>query len=547
MTELDTSETTKETEGGDSKPPPSPLSVGYWTKIALIAVLDSLLVWAIPTLAAQSSWFLLFVLVASGLAINWAYLSPRAKAAPWLTPGLILMALFVVWPIIYTAYVSLTNWSTGNVLTKTQAIERLEEVPLTEETQLTLELSVYRDQTGSLYYLVTTPDDISYFGPVRDRTAEPIEDGLIDLDSLGVAPGDHPDQINGFTKLGVQELFGIAGQMNQLILDIPDIGIAQATTTSQGRLSAGHRFIYDEEANTLFDLETGITCVEGVGTFLCDGKPLSQINQSYPGWRTVVGFEQFQRVLANRQIRSPLLKVFTWNLVFAGLSVLFTFSLGLILANALQDERLRGRAIYRSIFILPYAIPAFISIIVWRGLLNDQLGQVNRLVEWFGADGVPWLVSSNWAKVALLLVNTWLGFPYMFLIASGALQSIPEELKEAARTDGAGPIRVFRTITLPLMLVSTAPLLIGSFAYNFNNFVLIFLLTNGGPPVPNSSIPLGETDILITFTFDIALSSGRGQNFALASAIVILIFFIVAFISAMGFRMTKRLEQVYGD
>jgi len=95
-------------------------------------------------------------------------------------------------------------------------------------------------------------------------------------------------------------------------------------------------------------------------------------------------------------------------------------------------------------------------------------------------------------------------------------------------------------------LVSTAPLLIGSFAFNFNNFVLIFMLTNGGPPVPNAAVPLGETDILISFTFDLAVNAGRGNQFALGSAIVVMIFVIVAVLSAISFRFTKRLEEVYG-
>jgi arabinogalactan oligomer/maltooligosaccharide transport system permease protein len=135
----------------------------------------------------------------------------------------------------------------------------------------------------------------------------------------------------------------------------------------------------------------------------------------------------------------------------------------------------------------------------------------------------------------------------MFLICTGALQAVPAELKEAARVDGAGAARVFRTITLPLLLVSTAPLLIGSFGFNFNNFVLPFLLTNGGPPVPGATLPVGETDLLITFTFDVAISSGRGNQFALGSAFVIIIFFIVAVIAAFSFRYTRRLEEIYGS
>ena len=106
---------------------------------------------------------------------------------------------------------------------------------------------------------------------------------------------------------------------------------------------------------------------------------------------------------------------------------------------------------------------------------------------------------------------------------------------------------MFATVTLPLLMVATAPMLIGSFAYNFNNFTLIFLLTSGGPPVAGASVPVGHTDILISFTFNLALQAGRGQNFGLGSAIVIVIFLVVAALSAFSFRFTRRLERVYGN
>lgn len=147
--------------------------------------------------------------------------------------------------------------------------------------------------------------------------------------------------------------------------------------------------------------------------------------------------------------------------------------------------------------------------------------------------------------VSVLLVNLWLGFPYMFLINSGALTSIPEELLEAARVDGASAWKSFRMVTLPLLLVSTAPLLIGSFAFNFNNFALIYLLTDGGPPLQGYDVPVGATDILISFTFDIAAGAGRGNQYSLASAIVVLIFVVLATTSALSFRLTKKLEDVY--
>ena len=344
--------------------------------------------------------------------------------------------------------------------------------------------------------------------------------------------------IGDFEKLALRDLLAIAGQIENLVLDIPGQGVARAQSASTAQLiQAGQRFTYDAEA----DAQENVSCTPAEGNFVCeDGRRID------PGWVIVTGFENYQQIFTNERIRGPFVQVFTWNLVFAVGSVFATFAIGLALANALQDERLRGRALYRSIYILPYAIPAFLSVLIWRGLLNESFGQVNNLLESIGLGAIPWLGDPFWAKVAVLLVNAWLGFPYMFLITSGALTAIPEELKEAARVDGASSWRVFRTITLPLLLVSTAPLLIGSFAFNFNNFVLIFMLTNGGPPVPNAAVPLGETDILITFTFDLAIQSGRGQQFALGSAIVVMIFVIVAVLSAVSFRFTKRLEEVYG-
>jgi ABC-type sugar transport system permease subunit len=234
-----------------------------------------------------------------------------------------------------------------------------------------------------------------------------------------------------------------------------------------------------------------------------------------------------------------------WNVFFAAATVFLTFGLGLGLAILVQPESLRGRNIYRSIFILPYAIPGFLSILVWRGLLGTEFGKVNEAVTALGLPRVDWLGGTYQAMFSVLLVNLWLGFPYMFLISSGALTSVPKELLEAAEVDGAGPWRRFRMITLPLLLVSTAPLLIGSFSFNFNNFILIFLLTNGGPPLTGYDIPVGSTDLLISFTFNLAAASGRGSQFGLATAIVVVIFLVLATTAALSFRLTKRLEEIY--
>ena len=176
--------------------------------------------------------------------------------------------------------------------------------------------------------------------------------------------------------------------------------------------------------------------------------------------------------------------------------------------------------------------------LLWMSMFNQEFGLINEItglnIDWLGN---PWA-----AKAAILIANLWLGFPYMFLVCTGALQSIPGDVREAAKIDGAGPVRTVTSIIMPLLLVAVGPLLIASFAFNFNNFTLIFLMTEGGP-FTSGDTSIGSTDLLITYAFRIAFS-GVNPNYGLASAVSIFIFFIVGVMSYSGFRRTKSLEEV---
>lgn len=142
------------------------------------------------------------------------------------------------------------------------------------------------------------------------------------------------------------------------------------------------------------------------------------------------------------------------------------------------------------------------------------------------------------------MVNLWLGYPYMFLVATGALQSIPDEVIEASRVDGAGVWQTFWNIKLPLLMVPLAPLLISSFAFNFNNFNLVYMLTRGGPDFAGAGINVGHTDLLITMVYKVAFSTGQGRDYGLASAFAIIIFVVVGLVSYLGFRQTRALEEL---
>ena len=149
------------------------------------------------------------------------------------------------------------------------------------------------------------------------------------------------------------------------------------------------------------------------------------------------------------------------------------------------------RAPLRSLLLIPYTIPAFVAVPVWVGLLNPQFGVISQAIGAVFGWVPPWFSDPFWAKVGVLLVQLWLGFPYMFVIVTGALQTLPKDIYEAADIDGANAWNKFWSMTLPLLLVTVGPLLVASFAFNFNNFTVIDLYNQGGPPMTGVSTPWG--------------------------------------------------------
>ena len=274
-----------------------------------------------------------------------------------------------------------------------------------------------------------------------------------------------------------------------------------------------------------------------------DGDKGNFINEAgerlQPGWKVNVGFANYTKLFTDASIRdrassrSPL-----WTFFFAIATTFLNFSLGLMLAMVLNDRRMRGQGIYRLLLIVPFGLPGILAVLTWKAMLNTDFGFINQVL---GSD-IGWLTEPNLARFSVLMVNLWMGFPYFFLVCSGALTAIPVDLKEAAFVDGASGRYAFRTVVLPLLLVATAPLLVTTFAFNFNNYTLIELLTQGGP-FPGTINDGGSTDLLINFTYRLAFNQAN-QQLGLASAIAMLIFVIVGTVAAYGFRLTRKLEEI---
>jgi arabinogalactan oligomer/maltooligosaccharide transport system permease protein len=504
--------------------------VALLVKIALLAIVDAIAVYALFILFLKQDWLIFALVVLGTAAINIIYFSKRMLPAKYLAPGLVFLLIFQIFVIGYTAYISFTNYGTGHNSTKDDAVTSLIQsaqyrVPDSPTYGLTIV-----EQLGAYSFLVTDPDgDVSV-----GNSESPLSEAADAEMSAGKAVA-----LPGYNSLNFADIIANQDAIAAMTVQISDDPNDGALRTPDG--SSAYLYLstltYDESADTMTNTDTDVVYADtGNGAFTSDdGEEL------LPGWSVVVGADNYVKAFTDETIRGPLLSVTAWTFAFALLSVATTFILGLFLAIVFNDVRMRGRKFYRVLMILPYAFPGFLGALVWAGMLNKDFGFVNLAL--LGGAEIPWLTNEWLAKGSILFVNLWLGFPYMFLVCTGALQSIPEELQEAATVDGANPWQVFQRIKFPLLLVSVAPLLIASFAFNFNNFNLIYMLTNGGPRDASASINVGASDILISMVYKVAFV-GANRDYGLASAFSIIIFLIVAIIAIVSFRQTKALEDL---
>lgn len=501
-------------------------------KIVLLGIVSAVALLGALTAASKGSWLVMAGFLVIGVLCLLVYLPPnRLLPAKYLTPGLVFLLVFTVGAMVYTVYVAFTNYGDGHTLSKQDAIASIQKQNQARVPDTPAYPSAIAEKDGKLYLVIAKDGEV--LAGTNDEPMVAVQGG--ELTSLGA-----PKTVPGYRVLQFAEVSAKSREVSALQVplsqDVAD-GYYRTTTGSQAFVY-NSTITYDKAKDAFTDAKGVVWTDNGKGNFArSDGTILD------PGWRVGVGFHNFASAFTNDDIRGPFLKITAWTFAFAILSVFTTFVLGLFLAIVMNDPKMRGQKVYRTLLILPYAFPAFLSALIFAGLYNQEFGFINQVL--LGGADIPWLTHPWWAKAAILLTNLWLGYPYMFLVSTGALQSVPEDILEAAKVDGASPWKTFTSIKLPLLMVPLAPLLISSFAFNFNNFTLIFLLTRGWPQFTETSLNVGHTDILITMVYKLAgLDGTTRHDYGLASAFSILIFILVGLVSYIGFRQTKTLENL---
>ena len=252
-----------------------------------------------------------------------------------------------------------------------------------------------------------------------------------------------------------------------------------------------------------------------------------------------VGFKTFANIFTVDIWRSTFFDVLGWTVVWTLLASTLQITIGVFLAILVNQKDLKLKRFIRTMFVLPWAVPGFVTILVFAGMFNDSFGAINNdILAFFSISPIPWMTDALWTRVALILIQGWLGFPYIFIVTTGILQSIPEDLYEAAVIDGAMSWDKFMNITLPVILTSMAPTLITQYTFNFNNFNIIYLFNGGGPATPGSTA--GGTDILVSWIYKLTMQSSQ---YALAAALTILLSVFVIAIAMWQFRKSNSFNQ----
>ncbi len=494
---------------------------------------------AVAALVAVAGLWLAFAIYAAGqplLALGalgliagglYVYVSRAAIAWRYLFPGVIGMLLFVAFPLVYTMWIGFTNYSSTHLLSQERVKAYLLEQTVPDEDH-SLEFTLHPQ--GDSLRLVLAPYQaasgaVSFVSAPLKLTGDKAESA-----TMAALPAD----LVLAPALSTRDTLAHRDALTALKVKMPDHRILGYAGVHEFGPSAAVWRANADGSLTRLDDQKSYAPNNAEGFYIAaDGDRLQ------PGYKVTVGFANYARMMADKEFRGPFLSIFIWTVMFAALSVAFSLTVGCTLAVLLNWEGLRFRTLYRTLLFLPYAVPGFISILVFKGLFNQNFGEINAILNAVFGIKPAWFADPLLARTMMLVVNTWLGYPYFLVLCTGLLKAIPVDLYEASAIAGAKPLTNFFKITAPLIVKPLSPLIISAFAFNFNNFVLVSLLTNGRPDFLNTKIPAGTTDILVSYTYRIAFLDS-GQNFGLAAAISTVIFFLVAMLSFANLRVAAR-------
>ena len=261
----------------------------------------------------------------------------------------------------------------------------------------------------------------------------------------------------------------------------------------------------------------------------------------------LIAFTNFANIWQLSTFRAAFGSVLTWTIIWALAASTLQIVIGIFTAIIANQPFIKGKRIFGVIFLLPWAVPAFITILTFSNMFNDSIGAINtqvipllsKVLPFLDGHLIPWKTDPTWTKIALIMMQGWLGFPYIYVLTLGILQSIPNDLYEAAYIDGANAWQKFRNITFPMILAVAAPTLISQYTFNFNNFSIIYLFNAGGPGSVGGGA--GSTDILISWIY--RLTTGTAPQYSMAAAVTLIISIIVISISMIAFKKLHAFDM----
>ncbi|AJQ93875.1 ABC-type sugar transport system, permease component [Gynuella sunshinyii YC6258] len=425
-----------------------------------------------------------------------------------LAPLILVIVLVTVLPVAYSLGVSFTNYSSSHVLSQ-QALK----------VELLNRLVIRDDQEGFGYDLVTMPDDGL---KLRVQNVSADESYL----SESFSPSSENDVLSLLEHGPEPGFLPLADES----LDHPWLKSIRLRTPEQdvliyhdGRFYPGQPAYQLQPDGALLETTSGIRYQidRQRGFYVSDTDRVLT-----PGFITIVGWSNYVRLFTDPDLALPLLQVLCWSLILASTTVAATFVIGLVLGALINYPGLSFRNLYRTLLVLPVAVPVVISSQMFKGLLGSGYGDINRLLGYLYKQELPWFDDPWLSRALVIVVNIWICYPICFIASEKLLQRLPVAIIEHATLDGVHWYRKWWNLRLPILLRELLPLLSIIFAFSFNNLTLVQLLTDGAPVIFGSNPAVGSTDTLVHWNYHMVFDDDR-FNFGLASALASCLFLLM--------------------